>query len=167
MATQLSHEETIFTANVPNIILVCDNVNSPANIGSLFRACDALGINQIYFCGTTVDLGSSRLKRTARSTENNISFKDGLSIINLLETFNKKEHSIIALELTTQSIPLETFKIDKTKTTILIIGNEKNGISIDALRFAKTSLHIEMQGKNSSMNVIQATSIALFALTKF
>ncbi len=166
MAKQLSHDETNFSGDVPKIILVCDNLESPANIGALFRICDALGIIKIFFCGNKIDLNSSRLKRTARSTEKVIPFEDDLDIVDTLKTFSKNSFSIIALELTTQSVPLETFKVDKSKTTVLIIGNEKKGVSEEALKFANTSLHIEMQGKNSSMNVVQATSIALFSLTK-
>lgn len=167
MATQLSHQQTNFSRDIPNIIVVCDNVESPANIGSLFRTCDALGVSQILFCGSTLDLTSSRLKRTARNSVENTPHRDGLHIIDTLQSFSFNTHSIVALELTTHSIPIEQYKIDRTKTTVLIIGNEKHGISAEALELAHKSIHIEMLGKNSSMNVINAASIALFALTKF
>jgi tRNA G18 (ribose-2'-O)-methylase SpoU len=48
----------------------------------------------------------------------------------------------------------------------LIIGNENFGLSKTVLDQCHDVLHIEMYGQNSSMNVVQATSIALYELCK-
>ena len=48
----------------------------------------------------------------------------------------------------------------------MLIGNEIDGISETFLKKSHQVIHIEMFGKNSSMNVVQATGIALYELTK-
>ncbi|MEJ6791494.1 MAG: adenylyl-sulfate kinase, partial [Lacinutrix sp.] len=47
-----------------------------------------------------------------------------------------------------------------------IIGDENFGISESILKQCDTTIHINMFGQNSSMNVVQATNIALYEITK-
>ena len=49
---------------------------------------------------------------------------------------------------------------------VLIVGNENFGIDKDLLEWSDQKVHINMFGINSSMNVAQATGIALFEITK-
>ena len=46
----------------------------------------------------------------------------------------------------------------------LVIGNEQLGISAEVLELVQQTIHIEMFGKNSSMNVVQAAGIGLYSL---
>jgi tRNA G18 (ribose-2'-O)-methylase SpoU len=46
------------------------------------------------------------------------------------------------------------------------LGNERLGVSEQLLKQVQHTAHIEMFGANSSMNVAQATAIALYELTK-
>ena len=48
----------------------------------------------------------------------------------------------------------------------MIIGDENLGVSGNILVKVQDSIHINMFGDNSSMNVAMATGIALFELTK-
>jgi tRNA G18 (ribose-2'-O)-methylase SpoU len=75
----------------------------------------------------------------------------------------KKGYDIIALEISDISIPSERIALDK-KAVVLIIGNEQFGISDEILALTSKHMHIEMYGENSSMNVVQATGIALYTL---
>ena len=36
-----------------NLYVICDNIRSLYNVGSIFRTSDALGIKKIYLCGIT------------------------------------------------------------------------------------------------------------------
>ena len=48
MNTQLSHKETKQKQLELPLILVSDGEQSPANIGAIFRACEAFGIEKMY-----------------------------------------------------------------------------------------------------------------------
>ena len=47
-----------------------------------------------------------------------------------------------------------------------MIGDENHGVSASILGECDAVVHIEMYGQNSSMNVVQATSIALYEFTR-
>ncbi len=164
MSLQHTHKSSNFKTKKFPIVLVCDGVQSPSNIGSLFRICDALGILEIIFCNAIINLDSPRLQKTARSTQRKVSYSESNNILKTIEEFNQKGFKPIALEITDNSISLEKLSLLNNEKIALIIGNEQEGISEKTLEFIPLSVHIEMFGDNSSMNVVQATSIALHSL---
>jgi tRNA G18 (ribose-2'-O)-methylase SpoU len=163
---QLTHKTTPLSKNTCSIVLVCDGVTSPANIGGLFRLSDALGIQHIFFCGNKIDITSSRVKRTSRHTHTIISHSDGLNVVDTLHNLKTKGYTALVLELTNKSKPLQDAVILDNKPLALIIGNEKEGVSKRVLEEINNHVHIEMLGNNSSMNVTQATAIAVYTLSK-
>jgi len=164
MTSQHSHSTTPFVPKQFPIVVVCDTIESPANIGALFRTCDAFGVQEIIFCGSKIDFSSSRLKRTARTTNEKIEFSCKTDIYEELTRLKKVGYELIALEISEKSIPISKLNCNASKIA-LVLGNEKNGISEDILKSVSQIVHIEMYGKNSSMNVVQAAGIALYSLT--
>ena len=162
---QLTHYTTNFRKQKHAITLVCDNITNAPNIGSLFRTADAFGIEQIIFCGDNIPLGK-RMSKTSRSTEKYVDYKTTTSIDEVLKGLKASQHYLIALEITKNSTELSTFKLKTTQPLVLVLGDENFGISESVLKECDAILHINMYGNNSSMNVVQATSIALYEITK-
>ena len=164
MPSQHTHTTTNFSVKKFPIVLICDGVQSPSNIGSLFRICDALGISEIIFCDAIINIKSSRLQKTARSTQRKIIYSESESIKTSLEHLKNKGYKIVALEITDSSIAIENFSLPLNQKVALVIGNEQKGISKEVLQNDPTTVHIEMYGENSSMNVVQAATIALHSI---
>lgn len=160
---QLSHYDKKFTQKQFPIILICDNISNAPNIGSLFRIADAMGVEKIFFCGQDIPIGR-RMTKTSRSTEKHVNFEviDSIDII----MNNLSDYQLIALEITEDSKPLSTIKIIEDKPIALIVGSENHGVNDNTLNICDDIVHINMYGHNSSMNVVQATSIALFEITR-
>ena len=164
MDLQHTHNTTPFSNTSFPIIVVCDGLQSPANVGGLFRICEAFGVKEVIFSDSNIDFNSTRLKRTSRETHKTVDFSVSEDIHLTLEGFRNNDYDIIALEISEISLPSEKIEIEK-KGVVLIIGNEQSGISEDILAFTSKHMHIEMYGANSSMNVVQASAIALYTLT--
>lgn len=139
-------------------------MNNAPNIGSLFRIADAFGVEELIFCGEDIPLGK-RMKRTSRSTEKYVKHAIENDIQKVLEYLKSKNYHLIALEITKDSMPINDCKMPKDKPIALIIGNENHGVSETVLNHIDKALHINMYGENSSMNVVQATAVALYELT--
>jgi tRNA G18 (ribose-2'-O)-methylase SpoU len=162
---QLTHDSKIFKKQKFPIILFCENVTNAPNIGSLFRICDAFGVQEIVFNGKESDIFSRKMKKTSRATEKYVPYK----VISDIEPYLleiKKEHQLIALEITNKSTSIQKHKFDFSKPIVLIIGDENFGISDATLKQCNEVIHIDMFGENSSMNVVQAANIALYEMTK-
>ena len=162
---QLTHYTNIFTPKTFPIIVICENVTNAPNIGSLFRIADAFGIEKLIFCTQVNPLGR-KMTKTSRSTEKVVPYEVIQDCLATIHTYKNKGFNIVALEITNDSIPIQTAAFSKKTPVILVIGDENFGISEDVLKLADTTVHINMYGKNSSMNVVQATNIALYEMTK-
>lgn len=166
MSEQLSHTERFFPIKKFPIVLLTDNLMGDANIGSLFRLADAFNIDKIVFTGTPVNLNSNRLKRTARATIANVENEHFENALEALNFYKNKGYKPLALEVTAGSISIASMSFENDQKIVLVAGNERHGISEALLDCIETKLHIDMFGRNSSMNVAQATGIALYEITK-
>lgn len=166
MNNQLSHEDAFSMQRKFSIIILADNLMGDANIGSLFRLADAFNIEKILFCGSPVNLENNRIKRTARATIKNVANEYWENPEEALKIFIDLGYIPVALEITKDSIPIDTYSFENHQKLLLIIGNERHGISHQLLEQVDLKLHIGMFGTNSSMNVSQATGIALYEITK-
>ncbi|WP_062055638.1 TrmH family RNA methyltransferase [Aquimarina longa] len=167
MNQQLNHTTIRFLKKQFPIILICDRVNSPANIGSIFRIADSFGIPQIYFCGKdSTIITSKRMIRTSRATHEMIPYDLIEDSITVVQELKSNGYSIFALEITETSIPVSEHIFKPEEKIALIIGEENFGVAEEILALVDKSLHINMYGNNSSMNVATATGIALYEITK-
>ena len=162
---QLNHYNTHFKRKDFPIILVSENVTNAPNIGSLFRISDAFGIQKLILCGENIPLGR-KMTKTSRATEKSVNFELNPSALEVVQTYKKEGFQIIALEITSQSTPIHLMSFSSNNKIVLVIGDENFGISESILNMSDSVIHIEMFGQNSSMNVVQATNIALYEITK-
>ena len=106
-----------------------------------------------------------KMIKTSRSTEKYVSYQLSKNILEVIENY-KNSHILIGLEITSSSLPLREFTFNTQKPLAIIVGNENFGISEQVLSHFDQTLHITMYGQNTSMNVVQATAIALYEITK-
>ncbi|MBU2938704.1 TrmH family RNA methyltransferase [Lacinutrix sp. C3R15] len=162
---QLTHYNTNFSKRNFPIHIICENVTNAPNIGSLFRTADAFGVEKMVFCGTHIPLGR-KMTKTSRATEKVVPFEVKENASEIVLQYQKQGYQIVALEITSNSTPIDCYTLIKEKPIALIIGDENFGVSQDILTLCDAVIHIEMFGQNSSMNVVQATTIALYEMTK-
>lgn len=163
---QLNHDETNFEARKFPVVLLLDNITGEANLGSIFRLADAFNIEKLIFTGTPPNLKSNRLKKTSRNTHQSLNFEIREDSLESAQFLKDQDFLIYALEITSGSFPIHKFEYEQKKPICLVLGNENSGINEELLQLCHKSLHINMYGKNSSMNVAQAAGIALYEITK-
>lgn len=162
---QLDHYTSKFSKRTFPITLVCENVSNAPNIGSLFRTSDAFGIEKLYLCGEHIPLGR-KMTKTSRATEKSVNYELVDDAFTVVQTLKNKGYYIIALEITSQSKPVSEYKFQQNQNIALVIGDENFGVSESVLGLSDAVFHIDMFGQNSSMNVVQATTIALYEMTR-
>lgn len=162
---QLDHYSTHFNKQTFPITLICENVTNAPNIGSLFRTADAFGVEKLIFCGEQIPLGR-KMTKTSRATEKSVNFELRATALDIVSELKNMDYAIIALEITTNSKSLSTYQFPKNTPIALIIGDENFGVSESILNLSDAAIHVDMFGQNSSMNVVQATSVTLYEITR-
>lgn len=164
MSIQLKHEDHEEGRGRFPFHLLVPNLSSPYNVGGLFRLADALGIGQLYFSGETPLPPNSKIKKTARSTEQFVPFQKVENPLILLKTLKKEGYKIYCLEICDESVDIEDLPSLKDEKICLVLGEENKGVQQEFLDLADAICHIPMQGNNSSMNVVSACAIACYTL---
>jgi tRNA G18 (ribose-2'-O)-methylase SpoU len=164
--SQLTHYTTNFEKRTFPITLVSDQVSNAPNIGSLFSICDAFGVEKIVFCGDNIPVFGRKMTKTSRATEKVVPFEIHADIHPVISKLKEDGYTIISLEITENSKSIHTLDFSKFEKIALVIGDENFGVNPETIYESDIVTHIEMFGQNSSMNVVQATNIVLYEITR-
>ncbi len=143
--------------------VVCDNIRSLENVGSIFRTADALGAEKVYLCGITGtpdSLHGNKIAKTALGAEKHIPWEYYRQAGRLIDKLKKEGVYIVALEQHQKSVDYRKFK--PKFPLALVIGNEVKGVSKSILEKADQVIELPMAGKKESLNVSVAFGVASY-----
>jgi len=138
--------------------VICDNIRSLENIGSIFRTADALGVDKIFLTGISGQPPQSKISKTALGAENWIPWEYQSQVWQVIDDLKKQGFFIAALEQTKRSLAYNKFK--PKFPLALVVGNELKGVSSSALKRADRLIYLPMLGKKESLNVAVAFGVA-------
>ena len=138
--------------------MVCDNIRSLENIGSIFRTCDALGVSKIFLCGISGRPPHHKISKTALGAENMVPWEYYRQTGRLIDKLKKDKINIVALEQDKKAIDYR--KLKPKFPLALIVGNEVKGVSKKILKKCDKIIYLPMSGQKESLNVSVAFGVA-------
>jgi len=144
--------------------VICDNIRSLENVGSIFRTSDALGVSKIYLCGITGKPPHHKISKTALGAEETIPFEHCKQIGRLIDKLKSQGVQIVALEQDKSAVEYTHFKPEFPLA--LIVGNEVDGVSKKVLKKANKIIFLPMSGQKESLNVSVAFGVAGYHIIK-
>ncbi len=153
--------EELLDAKQPCLKVLLDGVHDSRNISAVMRSAEAVGVLDFYYAlelaghvktHRTVTQGAHRWLRKARiATEKRVAF---------LRALREEGYQIVVTELGEGSVDFRT--IDYTRPTLLVFGNEKEGVSPELSSEATHRAVIPMHGMVQSLNVSVAAALLLY-----
>jgi 23S rRNA (guanosine2251-2'-O)-methyltransferase len=149
-------------------ILILDNLRSVENTGSIFRTAEGLGVEKIVLIGTTpapLDrFGRKRsdFAKVSLGAEDLIEWEQASDVGEQINVLKNSGFEVVALEQIANAESIRDFT--PQAKFALIVGNEVNGVSKEALDASDRVVEIEMMGEKESLNVSVATGVALFKM---
>ena len=108
MPEQLNHYNTPIYQHNLQLVVFCNFISSPANLGMIFRNADAFGVQKILPSPENEGfLESTRFKKIARNAAEQVSHEVVDSIQLKLDDYRKLDYQILALDFTTLSKPIQ------------------------------------------------------------
>ncbi|MBB4806867.1 tRNA G18 (ribose-2'-O)-methylase SpoU [Chryseobacterium defluvii] len=153
------------TEKIP-LTIILDNVRSMHNVGAAFRTADAFLIEKIILCGITPQPPHREIHKAALGATESVDWAYEKDINTAINDAKSQNYEIIGIEQTTNSRMITDFTIDKTKKYALILGNEVDGISDEALEHIDTFLEIPQLGTKHSLNVSVCGGIVMWEFAK-
>ncbi len=157
-----------------DIVFIAHDIRSAHNVGSLLRTADGIGIKEVILSGYTpypIHSNDSRLAhlahkidhqiaKTALGAVNSQKWHQADDIIDVIRELHEQNYTVMALEQTKKSIPLNTFT--PPRKIAILLGSEVTGIEEGLLNYCDGALEIPMFGKKESFNVVQAAGMAMY-----
>jgi TrmH family RNA methyltransferase len=136
-----------------------DNVNDPGNLGTIVRTLDWFGYKQLFCSKNTVDCFNNKSVMASMGSI----FRVDCHYIDFDE-FQQlfPQHDTYGTYLDGESIGSVKLKTN----SIIVIGNESNGVSKEIVDKLNNTIRIPGNGKAESLNVSVATGIILNELRK-
>lgn len=140
------------------LLVVCDRIQDPGNLGTIIRTADSAGASGIIVLPGTCDPFMPKVIRSSAGSIFNISlvFSQRIPLLRFLKT--KK----IRLIVTTTSAEKTIYDLDLRGPAAFAFGNEARGVSPELIGAADELASIPIIGKAESLNVSVAASISLY-----
>ena len=151
-------EEAASRGETP-LIVVCDELSDPHNLGAILRSAECAGAHGVIIPKRrSVGLTATVAKASAGAIEYMKVAKVG-NINNAIAELKEKGVWIYGTAAE-GSIPM--YKADLTGPTAIVIGNEGDGMSPLVRKNCDVMVHIPMKGRITSLNASAAASILLY-----
>lgn len=153
------------TEKIP-LVVVLDNVRSMHNVGAVFRTADAFLVEKIILCGITPQPPHREIHKAALGATESVDWIYEKDISTALENLKRENFKILGIEQTTNSEIITDFVIKKNEKHALVLGNEVDGLSDEALSLYDTFLEIPQLGTKHSLNVSVCGGIVMWEFFK-
>ncbi len=153
------------TAKIP-LVVILDSVRSMHNVGAIFRTADAFLVEKIVLCGITPQPPHREIHKAALGATESMDWIFEENINTAIDNLKKDDFNIIGIEQTSTSQMISDFEINPDKKYALILGNEVDGISDEALNNIDTFLEIPQLGTKHSLNVSVCGGIVIWEFAK-
>ena len=152
--------EIMYTINNQGNYIALENLQDPSNLGTILRTAEALGIDGVIISGNSCDVFSPKVVRGSMGAVFRIPIcvvEDFPSYISQLTESGVETYA---------STPRNAEKITDVIFSggVMLIGNEGNGLSEEAVSACKKKVMIQMSGRAESLNAASAASILMWEM---
>ena len=149
---------TVLDRRQPDLTVLLEDVQVPRNLAAILRSCDAVGVFEAHAVWP-----GGRLKISRPASGGNrkwLPVRKHRTLASALERLKDRGLRVLAAHPASQAVGFR--EVDYTLPTALLLGNEDNGLSEEALAGADSIVTIPMEGMGTSLNVSVAAALILF-----
>ncbi|KAK4262528.1 hypothetical protein QN277_028078 [Acacia crassicarpa] len=152
-------------ASSQNFILVASLLDRIPNLAGLARTCEVFRASGLTIADKSI-LKDKQFQLISVTAEKWVPIVEVPinSVKVYLEKKKREGFSILGLEQTANSVPLDQFMFPKK--TVLVLGREKEGIPVDIIHILDACLEIPQLGVVRSLNVHVSGAIAMWEYTR-
>ncbi len=158
---RITRIDDVLSKKQPDLQVMLDNLHSSQNLSAIIRSADAVGVLDIYYA--TKEDASLRIHKTITQGAHRWTHRYRMHDDHKVSFIKEKKtqgFQVVVTHLEEQAVSFR--EVDYTKPTLLVMGNEKEGVSSEIVKLADEIIIIPMQGMVQSLNVSVATGLILY-----
>jgi len=145
------------------LLVALDRVSDPGNLGTIIRTSDAAGAKGVILGNGCVDAYNPKVIRATMGSIFHIPVSYGQDLVEVLTWLKSRGVQIVCTHINGSRY---YWDVDFKLPTVIVMGNEDEGVSEDIAKLCDVSAIIEMPGSAESLNVSVAQGIILFEAIK-
>ncbi len=146
------------TLRADPLVLVCEGIEKPGNLGAMLRTADAAGVDAVVAVDPVTDWGNPNVVRASKGTV----FSLPVASTTLAGLLTWIAEGGVRLVATTPDTTTRHTDVDLTGPVAVAVGAEKLGLTSGALAAADARVRIPMAGLVNSLNVATSAAIVLY-----
>lgn len=143
------------------LYVLLDEVQDPGNLGTIIRTALAAGAQGLFLTKGSVDPYNEKTVRSTMSAITKIPIFENVTIEDMAKLMQNSNLTAYATALD-NAVPIQD--VTFTKQTLLLLGNEANGLSEDWFNLANQRITIPMYGPIESLNLSVAAALCMYAV---
>jgi TrmH family RNA methyltransferase len=147
-------------AAAPKLVVICEEVRDPGNLGTIIRAADAAGADAVILTGRTVDPYNPKVVRASTGSLFHVPVTVGVDLALVVDLAHSAGLQVIAADVGGNDF-LESRAL-LSRPTAWLFGNEARGLEEDDLALVDLSLRLPIYGAAESLNLATAASVCLY-----
>ncbi len=157
-AERFAKIRTVLSRRQPDLTVLLENVHKPHNFAAVLRTADAVGLFEAHAVVPDRTLRTSLVSASGSDKWVNVHLHG--SIEAALESLPDPRPEILAAHPGPEAIDYRD--VDLTRPSLVLFGQEKDGLSPAALESSDRRIQIPMAGFVASLNVSVAAALILF-----
>jgi tRNA G18 (ribose-2'-O)-methylase SpoU len=145
-------------------VVVLEDIVDHTNVGAIFRACAALGVDGVLVTPRCADPLYRRSVRVSMGTVFQVPWTRIAPWPGGLEVLRDSGFRVAAFALTDDAVSLDDLAAEPPERLAVVFGAEGDGLSRRTTAAADLVVRIPMAGGVDSLNVAAASAVALWAL---
>lgn len=145
------------------LVLILDEISDPQNVGNILRVADAFGVHGVVLPKHRACEITGTVIKVSSGAAFNLPIAQVKNLKEAIDFFAHKELWTLGLSHKADKL---IFDLDLNLPLMIIAGSEYKGIRPSLLKRCDFLARIPMRGKMESLNVAQATGIALYEVVK-
>lgn len=143
--------------------MVLCNLQDPGNVGTILRTCEAMGIDGVILSSDCPDIYSPKVLRGTMGGVFRMAVEVSDDIAKTIASAQEKGVTVYAAALDRNAVSLK--EADLKSGSMVLVGNEGNGLSSDIIDMCDKTLFIDMKGNAESLNAAIAASIIAWEMS--
>lgn len=140
-------------------LIALENIQDPGNLGTILRTAEAAGMDGVILSAKSVDMFNPKVIRSTMGAIYRMPFFYAADFEELLIRLKQEAFSLYAAHL---DGAVSYDAIQYAKKTVLLIGNEANGLTQQTTSLADCRIRIPMQGSTESLNAAVAAAVLMY-----
>ncbi len=141
-----------------------EDIQDPGNLGTMIRTAEAFGLDGLILSAGCCDVVNPKVLRASMGGVFRLPLVVAEDFPAAMQVLQERGMTALACVVDAKATPIQT--AEKPAGSIVVIGNEGNGLTAATVAACKQRVTIPMTGRAESLNASMAAGIAMWELVR-